>query len=368
MDEPPVLPLDSPRAADGATAGGKAAGLARSLAAGLPVPDGFVVLASADLDDAGAGIPAVRDAYRAMGERVHVAVRSSAVGEDGAADSFAGAHDTVLDVVGADDVVAAVRACRASAASERAVAYRDAKGIVGEPRVAVVVQRMVAATSAGVLFTQDPMGSGGPVIEAVAGRGDVVVGGEASPDPAALTPARREALLALGRRAEAVFGGPQDVEWAIDDDGTPWLLQSRPITALAEAAETSAESGGAQLGPPGGRPPEVLVRGLGASPGVASGIVRVLRAPEDADRLDDGEVLVAPTTSPAWVPAMVRAAAIVTDVGGITSHAAIVARELGVPCVVGTVDGTRRLRDGEPVAVDGSRGLVVRPDGPLAAD
>jgi pyruvate,water dikinase len=216
---------------------------------------------------------------------------------------------------------------------------------------------MVDATHAGVLFTRDPMGSGEPVIEAVRGRGDVVVAGAATPDDGALSSDDRAEVLALGRRVESLFGGPQDVEWAFDADGRLWLLQSRPITAGPDDVVD---------GTPAALPDAVVLRGLGASPGVASGPVRILRSAEDGDRLGDGEVLVATTTSPAWVPAMVDAAAIVTDIGGITSHAAIVARELGVPCVVGTVDATRLLADGDVVAVDGSRGLVSRASAPDA--
>lgn len=353
-----VVPLDSPAAADPSLVGGKASGLARLVAAGLPVPDGFAVVAGADPDDAEVAA-AVGGSYTALGLGTPVAVRSSAVGEDGDDVSFAGAHDSSLDVVGIDAVLDAVRSCRGSVRSERAVAYRSALGIEGEPPMAVVVQRMVRAALAGVMFTRDPLGSDEVVVEAVRGDGRAVVDGAAAPDPEALSPPELDALRELAGRVEELFGAPQDVEWAIDEGGTVWLLQSRPITASA-----TVRAHGPNAASPDPTPVPVLVRGLGAAPGVATGAARVLLAPEDADRLDEGEVLIAPTTSPAWVPAMVRAAAIVTDLGGITSHAAIVARELGLPCVVGAGDATVRLADGALVTVDGAAGTVRAADRP----
>jgi pyruvate,water dikinase len=147
----------------------------------------------------------------------------------------------------------------------------------------------------------------------------------------------------LGRRVEEHYGEPQDTEWAIDGDGALWMLQSRPITTL-------------DAGPAAGT---TLAHGLGAAPGAGSGPVRVVGSIAEAARLAPGDVLVAPMTSPDWVPMMRRAAAIVTDSGGMTCHAAIVARELGIPAVVGTGTATRTLRDGEAVTVDGTRGTVA---------
>ena len=158
-------------------------------------------------------------------------------------------------------------------------------------------------------------------------------------------------IAELGLRIEAHYGTPQDTEWAIDGQGEVWMLQSRPVTAAggerpaeaAPAAERGAE----------------LVRGLGAAPGAAHGPVRVIATLADADRLREGEVLVTHMTAPDWVPLMRKAAAIVTDSGGMTCHAAIVSRELGIPCVVGTAEATKVLRDGEVVTVDATSGVVT---------
>jgi pyruvate,water dikinase len=152
-------------------------------------------------------------------------------------------------------------------------------------------------------------------------------------------------LAALGLSVEEHYGSPQDTEWAIAD-GQTYLVQSRPITTLAPSDAVARDAS------------PVLIRGLAASKGTASGKVRVLRSPEEGDQLLNGEVLVAPMTSPDWVPAIRRASALVTDGGGMTCHTAIVSRELGVPCVVGTRNATSTLRDGELVTVDGGTGEV----------
>src|SRR5262249_18263869 len=155
-------------------------------------------------------------------------------------------------------------------------------------------------------------------------------------DMPVLTPTELRRLGELARRAEEHHGAPQDLEFAIEHDKI-YLTQSRPITTLGERpAPTEAPQ-------VAGKP---LVHGLGASPGQASGAVRMLESPTEEAAMQSGEVLVTRMTSPDWVPIMRRAAAIVTDAGGMTSHAAIVARELGLPCVVGTHDATRVLTTG----------------------
>ncbi len=152
----------------------------------------------------------------------------------------------------------------------------------------------------------------------------------------------------LGLAAEAHYGSPQDTEWAMA--GRPHLPRAVPARhrrRRRQGARRLAETG------------TLLVQGLAASAGRASGVVRVLQSPDQGDRLQAGEVLVAPMTSPDWVPTMRRAAAIVTDGGGMTCHAAIVSRELGVPAVVGARTATTVLRDGELVTVDGAQGTVT---------
>jgi pyruvate,water dikinase len=237
--------------------GGKAANLGELIAAGFPVPPGFAVTtaayeragpAPADAPFSADVATAVRAAYTRLGADVPVAVRSSATAEDLPWASFAGQQDTYLNVVGADAVLDAVRRCWASLWTDRAVHYREAQGIDhAAVRMAVVVQRMVDAQVAGVLFTADPVTGTRDrvVIDAAPGLGEAVVSGAVNPDHivvdadgvhappgACLTDAQATALAGLGRRVADHFGSPQDVEWAVDADGELWLTQARPITTL----------------------------------------------------------------------------------------------------------------------------------------
>jgi pyruvate,water dikinase len=334
---------------------------------------------------------ALLTAYRRLGKDRAVAVRSSATSEDTAATSFAGMHETFTNIAGEEAVLDRVRECWSSAYGQRVVAYRRSQGLSEEPTLAVVVQEMVDSARSGVLFTVDPSTGDRDrlVIEGAFGLGEVVVGGQVEPDTYVVDKRRlrilevrighkdfqiiREGhgkerrvelspeeagrrvlkdeevleLARLGLRVEQHYGSPQDVEWA-ESGGRLFLVQSRPITTLVERKEEPKQPA----------PGRALVTGLGASPGTVSGRVRVLHNPEEGRRLRQGEVLVAPMTSPDWVPTLRRAAAIVTDSGGMTCHAAIVSRELRIPCVVGTRSATRVLRDGEEVTVDGATGQV----------
>lgn len=335
----------------------------------------------------------ILDAYRALGDHARVAVRSSAIGEDSASSSFAGMNLTLTNISGEPELLAAVVDCWASLFTPRVVTYRARRGMRDRPVMAVVVQRMIASVTAGVAFTADPA-TGRPdrvVVEAARGLGEVVVSGSVEPDTYVFDAAgptllethrgaqdfaivsgpdgdRRVALddadvaapvlddeqaTAVARLALAVSrhhaGIPQDVEWAFDDQAL-WLVQARPITTkiAGHAPEPAAAA----------QPGKALVRGLAAAPGTASGPVRVLSSPAQVAELQDGDVLVAAMTNPDWLPALSRAAAVVTDSGGITCHAAIVARELGVPCVVGTRTATTQLTNGAVVTVDGTAGEV----------
>jgi pyruvate, water dikinase len=427
------------RRADVAFAGGKGANLGELTAAGFPVPPGFVVGApayaafcdgtglrerierrlavveverTAELERAAAELraaieaeplpeplaAAIRDAYDRLAggdPGAAVAVRSSATAEDTESASFAGMNETILNVRGGDAVLDAVRRCWSSLFGARTVYYRAQRGFgQADMDIAVIVQRQIESTRAGVMFTIDPAGGATDrlVIEAAFGLGESVVSGSVSPDryvvaKDGLATLRREVrrkelaveaapgggtatrelgadeaerpalsdqevrrIAELGVRIEAHYGAPQDTEWAIDAAGAVWMLQSRPVTAAG---------GEGPAAPPGaGRRGEELVRGLGAAPGVASGPVRVVASLEGAAELAEGEVLVTHMTAPDWVPLMRRAAAIVTDSGGMTCHAAIVSRELGIPCVVGTGEATRVLRDGDLVTVDAGAGTV----------
>ena len=328
---------------------------------------------------------AILTAYAKLGADVPVAVRSSATSEDAGTTSFAGMHDTYTNVIGSDALLERIGACWASAYGQRVIAYRKSQGMSEEPTIAVVVQKMVNSARSGVMFTADPSTNDVSmiVIEAAFGLGEVVVGGQVEVDTYSLSKAGpRLRQVRIGRKAfkiirdregreqqvelsaaeaerrvlsdaeaeqlaqvallvEQHYGTPQDIEWA-EDGGAFYLVQTRPITTLATSAAGA-----------------VLVSGLGAAPGIASGRVRLLKSPDEGVGLLNGEVLVAPMTSPDWVPTMRRAAAIVTDSGGMTCHAAIVSRELGIPCIVGARTATQSLRAGEVVTVDGRRGQVV---------
>ncbi|QBJ94621.1 phosphoenolpyruvate synthase [Rhodococcus sp. ABRD24] len=337
----------------------------------------------------------IRGAYRDLGNEVSVAVRSSAPAEDAADTSFAGIHESFTDVTGADALIDAVRECWASLWSARALTYRTLRGYTDEPSIAVVVQRMVRSDRSGVAFTADPRTGARDriVIEAALGLGEVIVGGQVEPDTYvvakegfdllelhigaqafAIEPGesgdRRvdlsaeesnrqvlddDQLLQVARLAAAVenhYGQPQDLEFAFAGRHL-WIVQTRPITTLgrtgsaapADTARAAADR-------------TELVHGLGAGPGTATGTARVLLGLGDADRLGDGDILVAPMTRPDWLPVLRRAAAIVTDGGGVTCHAAIVGRELGRPVVVGTHDATTVITDGTLITVDGGSGTV----------
>jgi len=438
MTDPSILWFEALSRTSTPIVGGKGANLGEMTRAGLPVPPGFVVTAPAFLDALEAAgirdrlaesfktvdpddpavlaasatqmqdlvlaieIPAalreaVSNAYRRLGNDIPVAVRSSATSEDTASTSFAGMHETFTHVVGIDALLDRMKACWASAYSQRVIAYRKAQRMTEQPALAVVVQQMVSSARSGVMFTAAPARSDRSqiVIEAAFGLGEVVVGGQVEPDTYTIAKAgprlldvhvghkafqivrgpdgheHREAfsdaeatrrvltdaevltVAALGLEVERHYGAPQDIEWA-EQGGHWYLVQTRPITTLAQPADPTT-------------PGDVLATGLGASPGIASGKVRVLKKPEDGGQLLPGEILVAVMTSPDWVPTIRRAAALITDSGGVTSHAAIVSRELRIPCVVGTHMATQVLRDGELVTVDGARGRVTSGGAPTTS-
>lgn len=339
-------------------------------------------------------VETVRDAmwaaYRRLGPDALVAVRSSATGEDGRDASFAGMNRTFTNVSGEAELVDAVLQCWMSLFSPRVITYRASRDVAGDPAMAVVVQQMIASEKSGVAFTADPSTGARDrvVIEAAFGLGEVVVSGQVEPDTYIVAKDTLEVVSTrLGHQAFQIVRGPdgrdtvvelsdaqadarvlddaevrqiaelaiaterhhhfpQDTEWAIAD-GTAYLVQARPITTLRHTTAAPSENHA------------VLARGLAAAPGTASGKVRILSAPEEGDRLLDGEILVAQMTNPDWLPAMRRAGALVTDTGGMTCHAAIVARELRVPCVVGTRTATRDLPNGTTVTVDGTQGQVL---------
>ena len=340
-----------------------------------------------------------------------VAVRSSATAEDLPDASFAGQQETFLNVR-SDNLVDRVKECWASLFSQRAIYYRNRQGFShSNVDIAVVVQQMVDAEKSGVMFTSHPS-SGDPqiIIEAAWGLGEAVVSGAVSPDnytvdreTAETTSVsiaekkmmmvkdaqtgetveqdvsvdKRDArvlsddeiaeLVALGKKVESHYGEPQDVEWAIYD-GSVHMLQSRPITTISDDTRPGSESNQqASNGEINADSPnstesandaEILVRGLGASPGIAAGEARVVTKLDHLDQVSDGDIIITEMTMPDMVPAMKRASGIITDEGGMTSHASIVSRELGVPAVVGAGSATTTLDDGQLVTLDGDKGTV----------
>ena len=326
-----------------------------------------------------------------------VAVRSSATAEDLPDASFAGQQETFLNIT-REDLLDRVKRCWASLFTQRAIYYRQEQGFAHDQvNIAVVVQRMVDAEKSGVMFTSHPS-TGAPqlIVEAAWGLGEAVVSGSVTPDnyvfdrtddqlddvtvatkkimcvrdeetgetvERAVSDDRQDqrvlsddeirALRDLGERVEDHYGGPQDVEWAIVD-GDIHMLQSRPVTTIDEGNAERATGNDAG--------DDVLVSGLGSAPGTASGTVRTVGKLDQLDKVGEGDIIVTEMTTPDMVPAMKRAAGIVTDEGGMTSHAAIVSRELGVPAVVGTENASDRLSDGEQVTIDGEKGTVERGD------
>lgn len=337
----------------------------------------------------------IGDAYKQLceqeGEELYVAVRSSATAEDTAEASFAGMNETFLNQHGEEQVLEAVKKCWASLYGARVIFYRVKRGFASwGMEMGVIIQKMVDADKAGVAFTQNPATGeqNELVIEGAFGLADPVVAGQLSPDyylvdKNSLTVLDRQVKLKKFKRVrrdgqtvdidlsqeegsrqvltedeirrvakvcrdiENHYGSGQDIEWAIENEKI-YIVQSRPITTIGveRAEEVRREEA------------EVLLRGLGAAPGLASGDVRVLSSVEDGAHLKEGDILVTVMTAPDWVPLMRKASAIVTDQGGMTCHAAIVSRELGIPAVVGTDEATTKLQDGTMVTVDGSTGHI----------
>lgn len=351
------------------------------------------------------------------GRPVYVAVRSSATAEDLPTASFAGQQSTYLNVFGPEGVVTAVKECWASLFEPRAIFYRVTNNFehmkVG---LAAVVQMMVQSEKAGVVFTVDPLTQDRKVItiEGAFGLGEVVVSGQITPDTyhvdkesltikdkiiakqpwmlikidgknrkaeikdeaqgrQKLSDSEIKDLAKICKRIEEHYTYPQDIEYAIERDNI-YIVQARPITTLSDKSGLENATGGelvkkgekmekstqksesSNSGSTGSS--KILVKGLGSSPGVGMGPVKIVRHPSEIKNVKRGEVLVTEMTTPDYVPAMKRASAIITDTGGMTSHAAIVSRELGVPCVVGTGNATSILKDGLEVSVDGSHGIV----------
>ena len=349
----------------------------------------------------------IEQAYKKLSQRfnmeeVYVAVRSSATAEDLPEASFAGQQETYLDVLGIDDVKEKVKKCWASLWTARATFYRAKQGFDhSKVYLSAVVQKMVNSETSGVMFTANPVTNDRSeiMINAAWGLGEAVVSGAVSPDEYIVEKgtwkikekfvAKKEIMIVrnpetgrgtvkvstaeflgpeyvekqvltdeqiievaqIGARIEEHYGWPQDIEWAYDrDDGKLYIVQSRPVTTLKEEVKTEEAEMTEEM--------KVLLKGLGASPGIGAGKVVIIFEADEIDKVKEGDILVTTMTNPDMVPAMKRAAAIVTDEGGRTCHAAIVSRELGIPAVVGTKEATKVLKDGMMITVDGTRGVV----------
>jgi pyruvate, water dikinase len=420
-------------------AGGKGANLGELTRAGIPVPPGFVITAATYkkfMDETGISteimdilnaldvndnkqlqssakkikniiieteIPdeisnIIIEAYNALCHRIgkenaFVAVRSSATAEDLPEASFAGQQDTYLNVKGPEDLMNYVRKCWASLFGARAIFYREENNFDhSKVYIAVVVQEMVDAEKAGVMFTVHPStGEEKILIEAAWGLGEAVVSGTVTPDTywvdkksgeileqqiseknimfqkeseagqtikvpvpedlknkQVLTSDEIARLTELGRNIHEHYKFPQDTEWAIEA-GKIYMLQSRPVTTLDKTSDTEETEEVERT---------IITKGLGASPGMASGTVKIINNTDELDKVQVGDILVTVMTTPDMVPAMKRANGIITDEGGVTCHAAIVSRELGIPCVVGTGDASEILPENSMVTLDGDKGLV----------
>ncbi len=337
-------------------------------------------------------------------ENVQVAVRSSATAEDLPDASFAGQQDTYLHIRGAEEVLKHVQKCWASLWTARATYYREKQDFNHfEVALSAVVQKMVRSEKSGVLFTANPVSNdlNQIMINASWGLGEAVVSGVVTPDEFILekdhldvvekTISEKNTMIVekdgdigtakvavkdflgpdkvkmqcltdmeiitlgkAGKTIESLYNAPQDIEWALDQDTKElYILQARPITTLAKG-ESSVD----QNTTPKETKLNVLARGLAASPGTAVGKVIVIEDINEIARVKDGDILVTGMTNPDMVPAMRKAAAVVTDEGGRTCHAAIVSRELGIPCIVGSKNGTAVLAEGVLVTVDATRGVV----------
>jgi len=337
---------------------------------------------------------------------VFVAVRSSATAEDLPGASFAGQQETFLNVKGEKELLESVRKCWSSLFTPRAIFYRTQKGFRHEKvLISVAVQKMVNSRSSGVMFTLHPVTGDRSkiVIESVWGLGEAIVSGAVTPDHfevdkntlqivvknvvkktveyirdpktgktihAEVPPERQETpsltdeevveLAKIAKRIEEHYGTPQDIEFAVDRDlpfpKNLFIVQSRPETvwsmkeaeAKAEASESTSVAEAT-----------IVLKGLPASPGVHVGKAKVVFSPEEAEKeIQKGDILVTKMTNPDWVPYMRLAGAIVTDEGGMTCHAAIVSRELGIPCIVGAREATKLMKTGQTYTVDARSGVI----------
>lgn len=331
------------------------------------------------------------DILKNAAEPAFVAVRSSATAEDLAEASFAGQQDSFLNVKGNQDLIRHIKKCFASLFTSRATYYRNKKNFDhSKVSLAVVVQKMINSDKSGVMFSKDPTNRRDVIIiEAVWGLGEGIVSGKITPDDyilnqeleiidtkiankkiaiirdsaggkkieklreekssaQVLKPHEIKKLASIAQTLEEHYEKPQDIEFAIEDEEI-YITQTRPITTIQKDAKQGGEIKG-----------ESILEGLGASPGIAVGKIKIIHEMKDLEKIKKGDILVTTMTNPDMVVAMQRSAGIVTDEGGMTAHAAIVSREMGIPAVVGTQVATEKLKEGEIITVDGYSGKVYK--------
>ncbi len=333
------------------------------------------------------------DILKKTSEPIFVAVRSSATTEDLAEASFAGQQDTYLNVKGNSDLLKNIRKCFASLFTSRATYYRNKKGFKHEDAsLAVVVQKMIDANKSGVMFSKDPtFKNDNVIIEAVLGLVEGIVSGRVTPDKYVVSPEKEiidevisnkkvaitrdssgkativkltqdkanqqvlnnheiKKLAEIAIRLEEHYQKPQDIEFAIENNEI-YIVQTRPITTIESRVE---KEGRAEI------TETPVLSGLAASPGIAVGKVKIIEDLKDLDKVKTGDILVTKMTNPDMVVTMQKSAGIITDEGGLTAHAAIVSREMGIPCIVGTQEATIRLKENEIVTLDGYTGKIYK--------
>ena len=345
----------------------------------------------------------IADGYEKLGEREKVknpfvAIRSSATAEDLPDASFAGQQETYLNVTGVNNVIQSVKECYASLFTDRAIFYRIQKGFNHvDVALSAIVQMMCYSESSGVIFTMDPTNGDESLvlIEASYGLGEYVVKGSVTPDDyyvdkASMKIIRKEIpmktimlvqikaggteekrvpndlkdrqvitddqVIELAKHATTIeqhYGHAMDIEWGLDTQtGKLLILQARPETVW------SLKKSPIKKPTPLAGEKKIILKGLPSSPGLGAGRAHVIMTSDHVSEFQNGEVLVTEMTTPDWVPTMKKAKAIVTDTGGMTCHAAIVSRELGIPCITGTKIGTHTIHTGEQVTVDAKMGFV----------
>ncbi|KRO00745.1 phosphoenolpyruvate synthase [Companilactobacillus kimchiensis] len=364
----------------------------------------------------GATMPAdlaedIKKGYSDLAEKMgqtdpFVAIRSSATAEDLPNASFAGQQESYLNIKGADDVVNRVQQCYSSLFTDRATYYRHKQHFPHEKvALSAAVQMMVFSKASGIMFSVNIANGDASkiVIDAIYGLGEYIVLGKVTPnhfvvdkqsmkiveknvvkqtielvrvgdggtkeqavpeelqDKQVITDSQVIELAGYAKEIERHYGCYMDMEYALDiNTDRLWIVQARPETVWSQKNKKKDNTGDENVVAEADA--KVAVRGLPASPGLASGIVHVIDSPKDIDQFKKGEILVTLMTSPDWVPAMKKAAAIVTNNGGMTCHAAIVSREMQIPCIVGTkskgVAATDTFKTGDVVTVDATNGVV----------